>query len=493
MRSLVEMLKKYWPLITIVVVFVLIRLLTIPYHGIVTWDAVVYVGMGKYLFSHGMVGTWEALRPVGLPIILGAFWKLGIDPYQAGVALSMLISAAMIALVYRWAEDVQEGAGNIAALLLAGSVIFFNYSALPVTDIISTFFAVLSLWLVYRATTNTRYLIAGITVGVALLFRFPQGLLLVVGGLVIITKLFLDRPPSFTTVRTMARQRRKKWSVRLHQCIENSFSFAGGFFLVVVPLLIINYHFYGNAFLPFIEGNAVVQLYPSLYQKGILFYVVQLFQQDPFFITAFIPMTLLVNKKYRTLGVIALTIALVIVAGYFTHQAHKELRYALAFLPYLVILSAIGIVYVLEYWKLPQLLFFGLFIIAAYLVGAGLLVHSYKNPEAPALYDFNTYLKHVPHARIMATTPNSMIYSDILLTHNLYDDWNYAYLAYGMYKSSTDYMVLNSCDLEIGCADNTHCMDKKQALLAELDKQDTKVFSETTPKQCVLEIYKLKH
>jgi hypothetical protein len=478
MRTLSHLLKKYWLLITIVVIFVVIRIITTPYHGIAPWDTAIYIGMGKYLFSHGTVGTWEALRPVGLPIVLGAFWKMGIDPYHAGVVLSLLVSVGMMVLVYRFAEEIKQGAGTIAALLLAGTALFFSYSALPVTDIISTFFALLSLWLAYRAATDRQYLIAGVVVAIALLFRFPQGLLLVVGGLVIGAKMLLEKG---------------KWGIRLHHLIARTFSLAGGFFIIVIPLLIVNYHFYGNAFLPFIEGNAVVQLYPSLYQKGILFYIIQLFQQDPLFIIGFLPIALLWHKKYRTPAVIALTIALVVVAGYFTYQPHKELRYMLAFIPYIVILSGAGIVFILEYWKLPQLLFFGLFIIAAYLVAAALLVHGYKNPEAPTLYDLNTYLKDAPGAHIMSTTPNPMIYSDVLITYNLYDDWNHAYLDYVLYKPANDYMLLDSCDLEIGCADNAHCKDKKQSLLAELAKQDTKVFSETTPKQCVVEVYKLKH
>ena len=471
-------IKTHWPLAAVIFIFTLIRVIVIPHPDIITWDASVYVGMGKYLFSHGTVGVWESLRPVGLPIILGALWKLGIAPYTAGMVFSFLVSAAMLAMVYTIAEQARKGAGTIATVLLAATELFFIYSAIPVTDITSTFFAVLGLYLTYNAKTNKQYFIAGMIIALGLLFRFPQGLMLVVALLVIAIKSF--------------QQQKGKWSDRIVQMIERCFVLGGGFFVIVVPFLVVNYYVYGNAFLPFIEGTAVVKLYPSLYQKGVWFYVTGLFKQDPLLYLALLPVGMLWKKAWRSPSVIATVTAFFIVTAYFVYQPHKELRYMLAFMPYAAVLAGIGIAYLLEWWKLPQLLFFGLFFITAFMLTAGMIVHPFHDKDAKALYAFNTYFDATPKARILSSTPYTLAYSNVLITRTLYDDWNDAYVAYNTLKTSNDYIALDTCNLELGCTDNSHCKDKKQALLDELNKQNTPMFSETTPNQCLLAIYKIQ-
>lgn len=483
-----RLLKEYWVLIIVVMFFILARILTIHHHEIVFWDASVYVGMGKYLFSHGTVGTWEVLRPLGLPILLGVAWKLGLDPYLAGTILSLLVSAALLVLVYFFGEEIKKNTGNCAVLILATTGIFFKYSAIPVTDIISTFISLLALFLVYKATTTKQYFFGGLVVALAFNFRFPQGLLVVVGGLVIILKMFFGKNSAAT--KALARQ---SWNVRIGEMVENLFAFAGGFFTIVVPTLIVNQYFYGNAFLPYIEATASIKGYPSLYNKGLYFYFVQLFQQDPLFIFALVPIGLVWKKKYRTVAMSVITIATIIVMGYFVYQVHKELRFALAFLPYIALLSGVGIVYVLEWCNVPELLFFGIFAITAFMVHASALVHMPQNQDTQTLYAFNTYLNNEPKVRVLASAPYLLAYSDVLITHNLYADWNDAYTKYNAFRSSNDYVTLDSCSLDLGCPDNNHCQDDKQVLLTELNKQDREVFTTTTPSQCVLSIYKINH
>jgi hypothetical protein len=110
--------KNYWIPITIITLFIIGEIIGMHALSIPSWDASVYVGMGKYIFSHGTMGTWEALRPVGLPLIVGLCWKLGINPYIAGSIFGLLVSVAMLVLVYVFAERVKENTGSIAMLLL---------------------------------------------------------------------------------------------------------------------------------------------------------------------------------------------------------------------------------------------------------------------------------------------------------------------------------------------------------------------------------------
>lgn len=482
LRNLITtFLKQYWVIVTILAAFVVLRIivLLVDHNAPPAWDAAVYVGMGKYLFSHGTIGNWELLRPVGLPILLGFFWKIGINPYTAGSVLSLIISTGLLVVVYLFAERVYKTSGAIATTLLAASSFFFYYSAIPVTDISSTFFAVLSLYLVFKADTNRQYFIAGIIVALAFMFRFPQGLLLVVAMLAIFIKLFHEKG---------------KWGMRTERFIERGFTIAGGFFVIVIPYLICNQLFYQNAFLPFIEGTAVIKQYPSLYQKEWWFYGLGLLKQNPLYVLALFPVVRLYNKKYRSLGIIMLSIAAAIVAAYFTQQGHKEARYMLSFLPYIAILAGIGIVYVLERFKLPQLAFFGLVLIVGFMISAPLIVHPPINQDNKQLYDFDTYLSKAPAgARVLTTSPALFAYTDAALVRNLYSDWNDAYMAYTNLHDKADFMVLNSCNLETGCADNARCKDDKELLLKTLATKDINIYTTTTPSQCVLSIYQLNH
>lgn len=471
-------LKEYWVLIAIIGIFILLRVVTTQHDAIAMWDGAVYTGMGKYLYSGGSIGTWEALRPIALPAILGGFWRLGIDPYVAGSILSLCISSALLVLVYAFAERIRPKSGAIAALVLAGTAVFFKYSAVPVTDISSTFFALLSLYLFYRADTYKKYFIGGIAAAVAFMFRFPQGLLLVAGILTILIKLFYEKG---------------KWNDRIGRGIERAFIVGGGFFLVAVPYLVSNYIQYGNAFLPFIEGAAVIKQYPSLYQKGVWFYPVELITKVPLALFALVPIGLLWKRKERSVGVLVLLSAMVVVAGYFTYEVHKETRYLLAFLPYVAVLAGIGIVYVLDRFRLQHFLFYTLFAVALFMASAKGIVEGFSNPDNRAMRAFESYLQDRPGARVLTSTPNVFVYTDVRMVRNLYSDWNDAYKAYMNVKDEADYMVFSSCNLETGCADNAQCKDSKQVLLDTLKKNDTQVFNTITPSQCTLSIYELTH
>jgi 4-amino-4-deoxy-L-arabinose transferase-like glycosyltransferase len=477
--------NAHWPIVAVIALFVIIRIITLQHHAVAEWDAAVYVGMGKYMFSHGTIGTWEALRPLALPFVLGLAWKAGLDPYAFGIGSALLASVGTLVVAYLFAEEVRKDSGTIAAVVLGASSVFFSYSSIPVTDIVSAFFALLSLFLVYKAVANKQYFFSGLFAAIAFMFRFPHGLLLVVGILVIFFKLFYS-PSS-------PRLRRGSWNDRIATTIERLFAFGGGFAVLAVPFLVLNYYMYGNAFAPFLEATAGIQSYPSLYAKGLLFYPWQLLKQDPLFILFLLPIALLWKKNYRNASVTTLTIAVLIVGGYFFYQQHREVRFMLAFLPYIAILSAVGIAYLLEWFNMPQLLFFGLFGIVGFMVLAQNIAALGQNPNDPTWYAFNTYLHDAPKAHVLSSTPYLFAYTDVLLTHNLYADWNDAYKNYNLFRNDNDYIALDSCSLELGCADDNHCMDDKQALLTELNTQDTKVFSETTPSQCVLSIYRINH
>jgi hypothetical protein len=121
-------------------------------------------------------------------------------------------------------------------------------------------------------------------------------------------------------------------------------------------------------------------------------------------------------------------------------------------------------------------------------------LHVPYDPNAATFQAFDTYLDNAPGARIMSSTPYTFTNSDVLLTHNLYGNWNSAYSDYNTFKATNDYIALDSCNLKLGCADDSTCRDDKQPLLDELQQQDNRVFFAVTPaSKCVLSIYKINH
>src|SRR3989344_1748702 len=84
-------LKDNSGLVIVIILFLILNFAFISFDN-AGWDSAVYVGMGKYLFSHGQAGLWEPIRPLTLPIILGFFWKIGLNPLISGEIFILLFS-----------------------------------------------------------------------------------------------------------------------------------------------------------------------------------------------------------------------------------------------------------------------------------------------------------------------------------------------------------------------------------------------------------------
>ena len=72
-------LKENAGIIIIVALFLFIFLLKLNPDANLWWDSSVYMNMGKYIYSFGETGLYEASRPLVWPLLLGFFWKMGLD------------------------------------------------------------------------------------------------------------------------------------------------------------------------------------------------------------------------------------------------------------------------------------------------------------------------------------------------------------------------------------------------------------------------------
>ncbi len=184
------------------------------------------------------------------------------------------------------------------------------------------------------------------------------------------------------------------------------------------------------------------------------------------------------SKSAKNIIFVTVLITAVIFVGYFSFQPHKELRYSIAFIPYLSILAGLGVA-----WTLDKVLFkyilrsvyiLGI-IIFVYLGRTYLLyqeVDPYKN-----LYDFfkdknGTYI---------STTPIPAALSDILIL-DTFENYNATHsfeMAFEKNKDKIDGVIMSSSD--IFCEEKSvggSCEKEIEAIYAKLDKDFKLVYSE---------------
>ena len=239
-------------------------------------------------------------------------------------------SIGLIYFVYLLAEKIKEGAGIFAGLFLSITPVFFYFSKVPLSDITSAFIATLALYFFL----NRKDFIAGIFIGIAFLTRFPQGLILVP---ILISLLY-------------------------RECGEGKFYFKRvfylglklvmGFLILVVPYLISNYFLYGNFIKPLQYGNQIVSVYNFIYFKDFWYYVRELWATAPFLFFSIFSLIIIfiqfLKSSKKDVPLITIFITTLIFITYFFLQPHKELRYSIVFIPYISVLSGVGILWLLR-------------------------------------------------------------------------------------------------------------------------------------------------
>ncbi|PIN72022.1 hypothetical protein COV21_03525, partial [Candidatus Woesearchaeota archaeon CG10_big_fil_rev_8_21_14_0_10_45_5] len=214
------------------------------------WDQSVYAGMGKFIFSAGTKGIWEPLRPPVLPLLIGFFWKIGIDPVLAGKILSTLFNAGVIALAYFIAKKAfNYRTAVIASFLTAFSHLFLFYNHMGLSEIPSAFFALLAVLMIIER----KYFWAGMFSSFSFLSKFPGGIIF--GSAAIFIAFFQ--------------------SEKIKEKAKRILLLSTGFFMPVAIFLIANIIMYGNALLPFVEANrAIASTFPKspfwFYAKEII-------------------------------------------------------------------------------------------------------------------------------------------------------------------------------------------------------------------------------
>lgn len=302
--------KNFFPIIGVIVIAVLARLLYLFDWHEVWWDAGAYVGIGKFLWSLGQSGLFENIRPLVWPFVIGFFWKISLNPVFWARMTEFLLSIASIWLVYLIGKELlSKRAAFFASIVFSFSAIFFFFGFHEYTEIPAVFFALAGVY----ALIKKKDLLSGILVGLAFLTKFPAGIFFVA------TLCYLLL--------------RKKWLQGIRH--------AAGFAVPTSIFFMANLIAYKNPFamLIFAHESIISVLGCNVLRfKPWWQYFVWVFVDNRLNIAAILGLFIAIKKRsWLLLGCLALPLA------YFLALNCRDYRYALLFLPFIALLTGLGL------------------------------------------------------------------------------------------------------------------------------------------------------
>ncbi len=452
-------MKRNYPLLIILAVALIIRLIfAFGWHE-VWWDSGVYIGMGKYLFSGGESGLWEHIRPPFIPIVLGLFWKIGLNAVLFGRLFEIILMLGTVWLTYQLARHWwDEKVAILSSLIIALSPIFYYLSFHQYTEIPHIFFALLALWLF----TKEKYYWAGLSVGLAYISKFTAGIFIIV--LLAALVAFKKRKQILPTI--------------------------AGFATILIPFTLYSWIAYGSPFEVFFAAqNAIDQVLGCnvLRYKPWWYYGWWLvFSETALHFTALAGIYALWKrwKKEHTLYILSLLLP----AAYLIKIHCHDYRYLTLALPFLAMLTALGIVWLYDLLKIKKKWVF--FALAA-LLGIWMLHTSinyyYDNelqtPDITAERYFS-YLDKQFTGEIWTANPIVAAHTDQKIEKIYYPVYNTSvsrdFIAYvSLNSDKISAVLLDNCGGGIICPpDEPACPEKTEELIAELDKKFTRAFDE---------------
>jgi len=467
------------PLFYLLLFSLIIRLIYLLLNKSLWWDAHVYVGVGKYLYSGGKLGLWESFRPLIHSFIIGFFWKLGLNPLIIGKVLDIVFSLSAIWLTYLVGKKIfNKNVALVGALLLSLSPEFLMYSGMILTEPLGITLGMLGIYLYLLSKditikfSNTTLFFSGLFLALSFLTKFTLGIFF---GMIIIIALF-DK---------------NKVTVKL----KNLFILLFSFLLTITPYLYYNHILYSNAFTPFIEGSLIVATATWLYGQGVTYYFTQFFLMNPIYLFFFGYVYYFFKEKHwkQLKLVLSFLIPIIIIIYFMFHVPRKETRYLAIALPFLSLLVAYTIIKI--YHKLKET---SSPIIRAksFLVSCSILVIITVLP-------FFLFVENVPpfemevvnivnekglFGTIITTEPSLVSYLDNKLI--ILSGMDYAE---EIYQKQKDYKLIYINDCELSCAPkDLSCSKNKEELFSEIVKDNDLVYQGEHRDQeriCVYTIY----
>jgi hypothetical protein len=418
MISLRKLIKEHRIFTILVVSFICVRVLySVTRYHLPSWDEAVYLGMGKYLYSAGAVGLWENIRPIAWPLLTGLVWKLGFNQLIASEALMLLMASGCLILTYIIAlRAFDKKTAVIASIIMSMTPVFFIHSGYFFTEIPSLLFVLLAVFFI----TRDKPIYAGMAAGSAFLFKFPQGIALLIVGIALCIRLIIVRHRS------------------LRSFMGPFARLSIGFAVILVPFLFFNYVLY-HAYWPGV--NAIIMplvrasehqanIYQSVfytlgshdwwaYLINVLYYPLIIAKQQFIVLLCLVALFYYIPARwYRNPDQNLIMISFLVYIIYLTWILNKQERFLPLFLPFVCILAATVLRAEMPLsWKrlTARRILFGMLFIGSLLCAA---LHIYSEwrvaPSGePDIVSFYRYFDQSPiSGQIQTTDPVFSVYSN---------------------------------------------------------------------------------
>ncbi len=280
------------------------------------WDSGVYAGMAKFLFSGGAAGLWEPIRPVLLPVLLGALWKAGFGILVSALFINIVLSAASIILVFLIAREAfGKQAALFASAIFSFSSVFFFMAFHAYSEILTMFCILAGAF----AFMRQKHMLAGFFIGLAFLAKFPSGIFAAV----------------FILLLVFSRQ------------LKNAAYFGAGFSIAAAPFFAANYFAYGNPIFPLSAAQDAISKVLGcnyLWFKPWHWYFKFLILEENFLhLFSALGLWLAVKNRKTCRHGMAILLCTLIPFAYFLQMHCRDFRYLIAVVPFIAMLSGYAI------------------------------------------------------------------------------------------------------------------------------------------------------
>jgi hypothetical protein len=409
-------------LLLVLFLSLLARLFYFTYEQAIWWDAAVYLSMAKFLVSGGTLGLWEPIRPLVWPVLLSLSHLIQINDLYWGYTLTTLFSLGCIYLTYRIAKICfGTRVGILSSFLLSFTWIFFYFNVRLYTEIPSLFFALIGIYFYLKKND----VLSGVFLAIAFLTKFPQG---IVFGVIFILLL-------------------RYWE----RCLKTTLAFIAA----CIPFFTFNYLYYGDILGHLRFASTIVQHAGIwIFAQPWWFYLSELFWQNWLFLLAFPGLFFAVKRKNLFLPLLATMFLL-----YFSAMPHKEIRFAILFLPYLAILAT------LAYSKIFYSRVFFIGLVTVFFLFNVHVDPYYENP-------FFSQIEYV-EGEVLVTHPLTAYYTGTLSTAMYYPWFNSSQAVYWknyIEEEGPEYVSIDTCQGGFLCPpDDLTCNTKRDELLLFLE------------------------
>jgi len=394
----------------------------------VWWDSAVYIGMGKYLYSAGNAGLFEASRPLMLPIILGLFRSIA-----AAKAVAVLFSAGLVLFTYLVAKELfNEEAALLSSVFLVFTPVFFFFAKIPLTGIVSAFFGMAGIF----AYTKDRPFASGLLLGTAAMTRFLAAFM----GIIVLALLLKERKAG---------------------------AFAAGYAMITAPYFISNYVIYGNALYPFLFQAYLTKTTGWMLFRPFWFYLWEIMKNN-YLAVFFIPAMWSYLKKPKNHAIAMISLFYI---AFFSVIRHKEARFMVSFLPFMYMMSADAMLRIIKPKKAIMALVGVFVIISSYSIAA---MENAEIARGFSQEEFSKQLSETENRGIWVSNPIMLVHSDRKADWLMYysDDQENMFKIMEDRLDEAEHIFLDACDIE--CSPFSEgCREKKKEFINEIKARKT--------------------